>query len=455
MTHRFSLIFVLLTILTSPALADGWKAGTAKMVITPEPNGWMAGYAARKGPAEGKAHDLWAKAIALEDGAGKKSVIVTMDLCGISRDVEIPVVEAITRQTGIPRAGIVLSCSHTHCGPVVGEYLISMYFLSAEELAKTKAYTEFLRQNLPKVAAQAVADLKPATLSWGVGKCDFAVNRRENPAPQVEELRKNQALKGPVDHDVPVLVAKGADGKPTAIFTQYACHCTTLSYNNYSGDYAGYTQIELEKAYPGAVALFAAGCGADSNPLPRGKVEQAIEYGKQLADATARVVNYGLKPLEGESIAFAFEEIPLKLAKIPTRDDLEKELKDQNVYIAARAKILKDRLEKEGKLSPTYPYPLQVWRLGNDIDWLFMGGEVVADYSLRFKRSNGSSRTWVTAYCNDVCAYIPSLRVLKEGGYEGATSMIYYGQPSPWAELVEEDIAAAVTRLIGQVSAKK
>lgn len=455
MIRRMFLTILLSAVFAAPTLADGWKAGVAKMVITPQPNGWMAGYAARKGPAEGKAHDLWAKAIALQDAAGRKSVIVTMDLCGISRDVEIPVVESITRETGIPRAGIVLSCSHTHCGPVVGDYLISMYFLKGDELARTKAYTEFLRQNLPKVAAQAVADLKPASLAWGVGKCDFAVNRRENPAPQVEELRKKQALKGPVDHDVPVLVAKGADGKPMAIFTQYACHCTTLSYMNYSGDYAGYTQIELEKAYPGAVALFAAGCGADSNPLPRGTVEQAINYGKQLADATARVVNYGLKPLEGDSMAFAFEEIPLKLAKIPTKADLEKELKDTNVYIAARASLLMAKLEKDGKLNPAYPYPLQAWRLGNEIDWIFMGGEVVADYSLRFKRSNGSSRTWVTAYCNDVCAYIPSLRVLKEGGYEGATSMIYYGQPSPWAEAVEDDIAEAVARLIGQVSGKK
>ncbi|MFM7592077.1 MAG: neutral/alkaline non-lysosomal ceramidase N-terminal domain-containing protein, partial [Isosphaeraceae bacterium] len=134
MIRRMLLTLMLSALFAAPALADGWKAGVAKMVITPQPNGWMAGYAARKAPAEGKAHDLWAKAIAMEDAAGRKSVIVTMDLCGISRDVEIPVVEAITRETGIPRAGIVLSCSHTHCGPVVGDYLISMYFLSGEEL---------------------------------------------------------------------------------------------------------------------------------------------------------------------------------------------------------------------------------------------------------------------------------------------------------------------------------
>lgn len=431
--------------------AEGWKVGVAKTVITPEPNGWMAGYAARKAPASGKAHDLWAKAMAFEDGNGNRSVILTMDLCGISRDVEIPVVTQITEKTGVPRAGIALSCSHTHSGPVVGDYLISMYFLSEAEMKKTMAYTELLKNKLVEVAVSALEDLKPATISWGVGKCDFAVNRRENPANQVEELRKNQALKGPVDHDVPVLVAKAPNGQIQAILTQYACHCTTLSYDKYNGDYAGYTQIALEKAFPGAIALFAAGCGADSNPLPRGTEAQAIDYGNQLAEATRKVVQHGLMPLDGDRLAVAFEEIPLKLSKIPNREELDKELKDTNVYIAARARMLMQKLDREGKLSPTYPYPVQVWKLGKDLDWILLGGEVVADYSLRFKRSNGSSRTWVTGYSNDVCAYIPSLRVLNEGGYEGATSMIYYGQPSPWAESVEDDIAASVAKLLGQL----
>ena len=293
--------------------------------------------------------------------------------------------------------------------------------------------------------------MQPAQISWGMGKSDFAVNRRENPADQVPALRQKLALKGPVDHDVPVLVAKGPDGKPFGILTQYACHCTTLDYDKYSGDYAGYTQIELEKAFPGAVALFAAGCGADANPLPRRDEAMAIKYGKELAVATANVVKYGLKPLAGDKLAFAFEEIPLKLSKIPTKAELEKELADKNIYIAARAKVLLKKMAEEGSLSPTYPYPVQAWKLGTDLDWILLGGEVVADYSLRLKRSNGASRTWVTAYTNDVCAYIPSLRVLKEGGYEGATSMIYYALPSPWAESVEEDIFASIARLLNSL----
>ena len=447
----------------SAALADGWKAGVARVDITPKPYGWMSGYAARTGPAKGQAHPLWAKAFAMEDAKGVKSVVVTIDVCGIARDVSVPVSEAIEKKTGIPRSGIALSVSHTHCGPVVGQNLLTMYGLSEEELARTLAYTEALKGMLVDVAVKAVAALKPATIHTGLGRTSFAVNRRENPADKVVEARAALALKGPIDHDVPVLVAKDEAGKVVGVLTQYACHCTTLDYDRYSGDYAGYAQIELEKAYPGAVALFAAGCGADANPLPRRNEELARQYGSRLAHATSVVVEHGLSPLAGDRLAHAFEEIPLKHSKVPTKQELEAETKDANKYIAARAKMLLARLAgqdkdtplfpklgDDGALTATYPYPVQVWRLGNDIDWIFLGGEVVADYSLRLKRSNGSGRTWVTGYANDVMAYIPSLRVLKEGGYEGATSMIYYGLPSPWAESVEEDIFAAIVRLLAK-----
>ncbi len=72
--------------------------------------------------------------------------------------------------------------------------------------------------------------------------------------------------------------------------------------------------------------------------------------------------------------------------------------------------------------------PVEVWR-GGALTGVFLGGEVTVDYALRIKRNLGSSRTWVTAYRSDVMAYIPSLRVLKEGGYEGGGAMVYYGRP--------------------------
>ena len=72
----------------------------------------------------------------------------------------------------------------------------------------------------------------------------------------------------------------------------------------------------------------------------------------------------------------------------------------------------------------------------------------MVDYSLRLKCNLGSSTTWVSGYCNDVMAYIPSVRVLKEGGYEGGGAMLYYGHPAPWDESVESSIVDAVNRQI-------
>jgi hypothetical protein len=190
--------------------------------------------------------------------------------------------------------------------------------------------------------------------------------------------------------------------------------------------------------------MFVAGCGADQNPIPRRTLELAERYGRQLAGDVETVLAGPMRLIE-KGIATAYEEIPLAFAAIPDRERLEKDTHNPSFAIANRARHLLEVLAARGRLEPTYPYPIEVWKL-DDLTWIFLGGEAVVDYSLRIKRNLGSSHTWVSAYANDVMAYIPSLRVLKEGGYEGATSMIPYGQPSPWAETVEEAIIEAVVR---------
>jgi neutral ceramidase len=434
---------------TTRALADGWKAGTAKVAITPREAMWMAGYAARTKPSEGAVHDLWAKALVLEDPSGKKAALVTLDLCGIGRDLSLAVRNAIESRLGLGRDRIVLACSHTHCGPVVGTNLITMYKLDDAERRKVDSYAEFLRTAIPDVVEKAAARLDPVNLAWGIGKADFAVNRRNNKEPDVPALRASGALQGPVDHDVPVLRIAGADGTPRAIIFGYACHCTTLSFYQFCGDYAGFAQIAIEGANPGAQAMFVAGCGADQNPLPRRTVELAEQYGRQLAASVQCVLGGALQPIKAPIVSDA-EEIDLAFAALPTRDQIEADAKSNNFSLASRARMLLDTLDKKGSLAPSYPhYPVVIWRLG-ELTWIFLGGEVVVDYSLRLKRNLGSSHTWVSAYCNDVMAYIPSLRVLKEGGYEGATSMIPYGHPTSWGEAIEEDIIASVIRLLNR-----
>src|SRR4029077_15354712 len=110
-------------------LKAGWKVGTARVAITPREPMWMSGYAARTRPSEGAVHDLWAKALALQDPAGRRAVLVTLDVCGIGRDVSDRVRDRVKTRQRLDRDRIVLACSHTHSGPVVGHNLLTMYRL--------------------------------------------------------------------------------------------------------------------------------------------------------------------------------------------------------------------------------------------------------------------------------------------------------------------------------------
>ena len=290
----------------------------------------------------------------------------------------------------------------------------------------------------------AIDDLEPARLSSGTGLADFAVNRRNNREPDVPMLREMGLLEGPVDHDVPVLAVHCGE-KLKAVVFGYACHATVLSFYQWSGDYPGFAQIAVEEQHPGTIAMFWAGCGADQNPLPRRTPELAMEYGGRLAAAVDEVLQNQMDSISGD-LAAAYSEIDLNFASLPTREDLEAKLKSADRFDVGLGEHLLKQWDADGGLSPTYPYPIQTWRLGDGPTWITLGGEVVVDFSLRLKMELGPDDVWVAGYANDVMAYIPSLRVLREGGYEGGRAMRYYGLPAPWAEDVEELVINEVHR---------
>ena len=107
--------------------------------------------------------------------------------------------------------------------------------------------------------------------------------------------------------------------------------------------------------------------------------------------------------------------------------------------------MLLAEIENGNPLQQTYPYPISVFLLGERIRWVHLGGEVVVDFSLRIKNEIPGD-TWIAGYAHDVMAYIPSRRVLREGGYEGGGAMVYYGLPTVWAPTVEQAIINEVHR---------
>ena len=437
----------------SNEIQAGWKAGLAKAVITPKQPMWMAGYGGRTGPSEGVEHDLYIRVLVLEDDRGHRGIVLSSDTLGIPQSIADDLARRLKDKFGIERSQLTLHASHTHCGPVLRGALYDAYPLDAAQIERINTYSDWLTDEIVTTIGKALQDLKPATVTRGQGFADFAVNRRTNREPDVPKLREQNMLFGPVDHTVPVLAIRAMDGTLRAAVFAYACHNTTLSYMKFCGDYAGFAQFDLEQRYPGAMALFCMGCGADQNPLPRRTVELAQSYGKRLSAAVDKVLTSPMETVEA-SLKTHHEFVPLKMQGLPKKEDLRTMAAgqpDNRQRWAARML----ELSAKGPVPDEYPYPITAWKLGKDQLWITLGGEVVVDFSLRLKGEYGE-RTWITAYCNDVMAYIPSRRVLMEGGYEGQSSMMVYGLPTErWADDVEDRVVQVVQRCVEMVSEKK
>jgi neutral ceramidase len=448
----------LLAIVIAPlaaAPAASWRAGTARENITPPAGLWMTGYASRDKPAEGTAQELWAKALAIADPAGNRGVLLTLDQCGISRQSTDRVAAELVRRHGLPRSAVMVNVSHTHCSPQLAGNLNGIQVLPPDGLAKSIAYTRDLEQRMIRAADAALAALSPARIAWGADEAHFGFNRRENPEKDVVALRAAGKLKGPFDPRVPVLAVRGVDGALRALLVSYACHNTTLGIFKWHGDYAGSAMVELERRHPGANVLFTIGCGADINPGPRREEKFAEEHGRALADAADRALTRSLTPVEG-GFSSAMEDITLNFSRRPTEEQLHeaetKQQANQGMHRAWAASV-RELIRTRGDKLLQYDYPVQAWRLGA-LSWVALGGEVVVDYALRLRREAGDN-VWVFGYSNDVMAYIPSERVLKEGRYEGDTSMVPYGQPGPWAPGLEDRIVEKSRDLLARTAASR
>ncbi|MBI1764816.1 MAG: neutral/alkaline non-lysosomal ceramidase N-terminal domain-containing protein [Acidobacteria bacterium] len=450
---RIFLVTLVLLCGALTAAAKPLKAGLARAVITPEQPTWLSGYAARNKPSEGKLHDLWVKALALEDERGNRVVLVTSDILGFSREVAATIAGRAQQQFGLRREQLMLNSSHTHTAPIVRSNLIGAYDLDAEQTARVAAFAERLQDQAVRVIGAALQDLAPAKISFGHGVGGFARNRRQRAADGSIRIGVNEA--GPVDHDVPVLLIESEDGKTRGIVFGYACHNTTLTGEHYtiSGDYAGFAQLAIEAEHPGATAMFVMGCGADINPYPRSKLENAQAHGTALAAVVTQVLQSSRLNISG-TFKTAFERIALPFGPLPTREEFTARLNDKDVFKQRHAKRMLERYARDGKLAGDYPYTIQVFQLGKDFTLIGLAGEVVTDYVLRLKRELGARGLWVAGYTNEVMAYIPSARMFSEGGYEVVDSMIYYDQPASWSPALEEKIIGKTRELARRVGRK-
>ena len=412
-----------------------FMVGISSVDITPNYPVRLHGYLGRTNESEGTIQPLFAKALAIGSDKDGPSLLITVDNCMVPEHIREEVLRRLAKKK-ITSERFAIASSHTHSAPKlagIADNIFGSDIPSAHQ-EHIERYTKELTDKLEEVALSALKYRAPALLSWAKTSAGFAANRRTKG--------------GPVDHELPVLRITGTDGALRALLVNYACHCTTLAAqpNQMCGDWAGYAQEYLQQNHPGIIAMTAIGCGADANPSPRPGVENAKQHGREIAKSVDELLSKSFTsingPLEGRT-----KRIILPLDTLPTREEWEQRAqKNDPPGYQARKNLA--RLNRGETLQTELPYLVQTWNFGDDLAMVFLPGEVVVDYSLRLKKEFDGKRLWVNAYANDVPCYIPSKRVLNEGGYEGGGAMVYYDRPARLGPNTEELIIGAVHDLM-------
>jgi hypothetical protein len=423
-TARFVIAHLFLaTFLTTAQSAEHqWQVGLATTCITPEEPVWLYGYADKNRfqPYESVLDDIYASAMAIRSEGDEPSLLITADLCVLREPEETALCKVLTARTGLPRGRILLNWSHTHSGPMLGTSDTNRYPIADEDRQKTEAYTAVLWNKLADVATAALENMKPAQLSYGVGKVDFVKNRRAFH----EDGRYRGMAANPdryADQTVPVLRIDDLNGQLRGIVFGCACHAVTLggTSNQLSGDFPSYAREHIRQQYPDAEVLFVQGCGADANPEPRAtndQVDWVKRQGLELGVEVCRIAAGDMEAIHGPlRVEFEWTDLPMQPA--PPREELE-ELAKGAFWKSHNAKRILEA-QARGEAIPThYRTPLALWQFCDDLTLVAISGEVVSDYVPLVAETIDAKRLWVAGYSNQVFGYLPSAKVVQEGGYE-------------------------------------
>ncbi len=430
------------------AQSTEWKIGLASVDITPPEPVPMAGYASRRAPFEAVAQPLFAKALAIEDRDGTRALLITADLLGFTNERAEAICARLRESDGLARKQVLLNASHTHSGPLVAGSMLTS--VPEEDQEKLQRYIDVLEDKIVAAAQKALHDLRPARLSWGRGVATFVMNRREFTERGVI-LGTNAT--GPADRTVPVLRVGAPDGALRAVVFGAGSHCTTLTGGNMliSGDYAGFAQEFLEARRPGVQAMFMTGCAGDANPYPRGTLDLARRHGSQLAVAVQQVLRGGDMEAIGGPLKTAFQRVDLPLES-HTREQVEAMQEGAPSYTRFFTQGALAKLRQGQALLRTYSAPFALWQFGSDLTLVAFSGETVVDYVGMSERALGPLKLWVSGYNNDVFGYLPTARILREGGYETRGLYVDYGLFKPEVESVVMRSIESMARGVGRLT---
>jgi len=419
------------------------SAGIARRCITPTRPVFQSGYS-RDAKSTGVYQQLFARALMLEDEAGTRVAILTAELLDFSESLVDTIKTGVKERLGLEESQVLLSASHTHCGPVVDDFIA---WLSPEV---DMEYVAWLGQTCIDAICEAAEGLQPVTAEFAQGRAAFAINRRR---PDLEGCPMMPNPKGRWDPDVAIVRLVRPDGQTVSVLFSYACHATTMGGQLIGGDYPGHAQLCLEREFPGANAMFLAGCFGDVRPrminsdgrFCGGTLDDVRALGRELSLAVMAGFTDDVQGITGR-LSHDLEVVRLPYQELPTVEELTERVNGGDGRQAPWAKRLLERIEKEDALSATRPSTIQALGIG-PFRLVAFNDETCLGYQLAIKKQLAPTPVLVAAYCGSSRSYVPSADLLSEGGYEALTNIYVYGEPAPLAPEAEEILISTALRL--------
>jgi neutral ceramidase len=416
--------------------------GLGTEVITPREPIQMAGFA-RSQVSSGVHDDLYARSLYLEDGDGRRALLITMSLVYLTADLVGSIRTEVGRQTGVKPESIIFSSTHTHSGPALAEDFYTT--------PTPGSYPSFLVSQTVASAVAAFRAKAPARVGFG--------------RTEVFEMGRNRRalLYGGLHPDPEVLVMKieDASGRLRGVAYNYGCHPSTLDWQNtlISEDWPHYANAEIAaNAATGAQGLWTAylqgaegdiNCGYSSElsavgvNMPIRNYDFICKKGGQLARAVLEVLPaIRTEPDLDISLASGFFDYPLRkeypvtenealaeaaearnrLAEIETRPALAgTRIADEaraKVFIAGQ-RVAVARVRREKGWAPFLKVEHQALRVGKAV-FLTLAGEVFSEIGLRLKSESPFDWTFLLGLANSsgTSGYLAPKKEFPEGDYE-------------------------------------
>ena len=430
------------------------KAGFFEKDVTPPVGAFLAGYPSRSTGSEGIDDHLFLRIAALEDEVGERLVIVTADLLKFPKLMAWRTKAWCEANLGLKSASLIINLSHTHSAPTL------FYQECYPHWPLDMDYINGLEQSIREGIAAALADLRPARITFGVHQAHFGVSRRLPVPERGGKVKMAPNPDGYYDPDLPVLAFyRDGEEQPSAILYSYACHPTSKNTLNISADYPCELSRGLKRSLGEEVmTLFVQGAGASIMPRPE---ERSPEAWAAVSDGIADFVRSDSMQELGLKLSAVETEfgIPYDMSKALSAEELlelagpETEGVPERVRPANRSIVrlwAQDMYEmmRTDSLPTEFRMHLQRVELSESVQLIAMSGEVTAEVGRMVKDLFPQRETFFFGYCSYTDTYIPAAAMLEEEGHEAYASMFFHVRPAPFVPEIDEIIREQVLSLV-------